>query len=308
MASLGSRTLAIATRSAATPSGARDLSTSSCTTPLHFSARRSTPTPKLGPPSPANSLASTTSRTTQQSGPDEPSDFLAASSPQSEKQRRHRRRGQDDQPPPCADQPNARDADHPNGRSNTASRPIRHVSKPAIVQSPDRPTATKEQEVRSPRNSATTPASRQVPLSASATTTGPTARALPERVVGATSIALATSLVIQNAVLVWVGAPSYGDPIKEVLAFHAENRGAVAVAVAVGSEALTIFKGGCYRNGPYSSPVLARKPASSAGRYCIRLSRVFTSAVSSAMVCLVRLARDRFRCAHTGSTGLSSWA
>src|SRR4051812_5999624 len=71
---------------------------------------------------------------------------------------------------------------------------------------------------------------------------------------------------------------------------------------------VTIFKGGCYRNGPYSSPVLARKPASSAGRYCIRLSRVFTSAVSSAMVCLVRLASDRFRCAHTGSTGLSSWA
>ncbi len=119
----------------------------------------------------------------------------------------------------------AREADHPNGRSNTASRPIRHVSKPAIVQSPDRPTATKEPEARSPRTSATTPASRQVPLSASATTTGPTARALPERVVGATSIALATSLVIQNAVLVWVGAPSYGDPIKEVLSFHAENRG-----------------------------------------------------------------------------------
>jgi hypothetical protein len=69
-----------------------------------------------------------------------------------------------------------------------------------------------------------------------------------------------------------------------------------------------LIKGGCYRNGPNSSPVLARKPASSAGRYCIRFSRVFTSAVSSAMVCLVRLASDRFRCAHTGSTGLSSWA
>ena len=65
---------------------------------------------------------------------------------------------------------------------------------------------------------------------------------------------------------------------------------------------------GCYRNGLYSSPVLARKPASSAGRYCIRLKRVFTSAVSSAIVCLVRLASDRFRCDQTGSTGLSSWA
>jgi hypothetical protein len=71
---------------------------------------------------------------------------------------------------------------------------------------------------------------------------------------------------------------------------------------------LTIVKSGCYRNGPCSSPVLPRNPASRPGRYCIRLSRVFTRAVSSAMVCLVRLARDRFRCAQTGSTGLSSWA
>lgn len=26
------------------------------------------------------------------------------------------------------------------------------------------------------------------------------------------------------------------------------------------------------------------------------------------MLCVVRLASDRFRCAHTGSTGFSSWA
>src|SRR3954468_6933813 len=71
---------------------------------------------------------------------------------------------------------------------------------------------------------------------------------------------------------------------------------------------LTIVKGGCYRNGPYSSPVLPRNRASRPGRYCIRLSRVFTRAVSSAMVCLVRFARDRFRCAQTDSTGFSSWA
>src|SRR3954471_4467050 len=50
------------------------------------------------------------------------------------------------------------------------------------------------------------------------------------------------------------------------------------------------------------------KPTRSPGRYCIRLSRVFTSAVNSAMLCLVRFASDRFRCAHTGSTGLSAWA
>jgi hypothetical protein len=34
---------------------------------------------------------------------------------------------------------------------------------------------------------------------------------------------------------------------------------------------LKIFKGWCYRNGPKPSPVLARKPVSSARRYCIRL-------------------------------------
>ena len=71
---------------------------------------------------------------------------------------------------------------------------------------------------------------------------------------------------------------------------------------------LRIIRGGGYRNGSNSSPVLARKPISNAGRYCIRLSRVFTSAGSSPMVCLVRFARDRFRCDHTGSTGFSSWA
>src|SRR3954471_18401075 len=53
---------------------------------------------------------------------------------------------------------------------------------------------------------------------------------------------------------------------------------------------LKIINSGCYRNGPNSRPVLARKPTRSPERYCIRLSRVFTSAVSSAMVCLVRLA------------------
>src|SRR4051794_30262678 len=75
-----------------------------------------------------------------------------------------------------------------------------------------------------------------------------------------------------------------------------------------GSSSLTMFNGGCYRKGSNSSPVLARNPTRSPGRYCIRLSRVFTRTVSSAMVCLVRLASDRFRCDHTDSTGLSSWA
>jgi hypothetical protein len=56
--------------------------------------------------------------------------------------------------------------------------------------------------------------------------------------VGATAIALAASVAIQNAVVVWAGAPDYGDPIKEVLAFHAEHR--AAVAIAVGLEALNL--------------------------------------------------------------------
>src|SRR3954449_2126468 len=55
-------------------------------------------------------------------------------------------------------------------------------------------------------------------------------------------------------------------------------------------------------------PGAAQEPGQQPGRYCIHLSRVFTSAVNSKMLCLVRLASDRFRCAHTGSTGFSSWA
>ena len=62
------------------------------------------------------------------------------------------------------------------------------------------------------------------------------AGAVTMRVVGATAIALAASVVIQNAVP--VGAPTFGDPIEEVLAWHVENR--VAVAIAVGLEALNL--------------------------------------------------------------------
>jgi len=91
-------------------------------------------------------------------------------------------------------------------------------------------------------------------------------------------------------------------PVRHIVELDPDD---VCAAAGYG---LTIFKAGCYRSGPYSSRVLARKPASSTGRHCIRLSRVFTSAVSSAMVCLVRFASDRFRCAQTNSTGLSSWA
>ena len=56
------------------------------------------------------------------------------------------------------------------------------------------------------------------------------------RLVGATAIALAVSMAIQNAMFVGVHPPAYGDPIEEVLAWHAQNR--VVVAIAVGQEAL----------------------------------------------------------------------
>ena len=59
-----------------------------------------------------------------------------------------------------------------------------------------------------------------------------------ERVVGALALALAASLAVQNAVVIWAGAPSYADPMTEVLAFHADHRS--AVAIAVGLEALNL--------------------------------------------------------------------
>lgn len=56
------------------------------------------------------------------------------------------------------------------------------------------------------------------------------------RVVGATAIALAASMVLQNAMFAATGPPGYGNPIAEVLAWHQQN--AVVVAIAVGQEAL----------------------------------------------------------------------
>ena len=61
-------------------------------------------------------------------------------------------------------------------------------------------------------------------------------------------------------------------------------------------------------DGAKSRPVFAMYPSIRLGRYCMRLSRVLTSAVSWSMPCLARLARDRFRWDHTASTGLSSGA
>src|SRR5215217_7857789 len=58
------------------------------------------------------------------------------------------------------------------------------------------------------------------------------------RIVGAAAIAIAASVVIDNTVVSWAGSTTYAAPIKEVLAFHAENR--AAVAIAVGLEALNL--------------------------------------------------------------------
>ena len=53
------------------------------------------------------------------------------------------------------------------------------------------------------------------------------------RIVGGAALALAASLVVQNAVFGVTGAPSYAAPLGEVLAYHAENRAAVAIAVGL---------------------------------------------------------------------------
>jgi hypothetical protein len=58
------------------------------------------------------------------------------------------------------------------------------------------------------------------------------------RLVGAAAIAFAVLVVTDNTVVSWAGTTTYAAPIKEVLAFHAENR--AAVAIAVGLEALNL--------------------------------------------------------------------
>src|ERR671911_654513 len=54
------------------------------------------------------------------------------------------------------------------------------------------------------------------------------------RIVGGAGVALAASVVVQNAVFfVGTEAPTYAAPLGEVLAYHAENRGVVAVSVGL---------------------------------------------------------------------------
>src|SRR4029453_6710202 len=58
------------------------------------------------------------------------------------------------------------------------------------------------------------------------------------RLVGAAAIAFAGSGGVENAVLAGTGAPAFGDPIEEVLAYYAANR--VSVAIASSSIALSL--------------------------------------------------------------------
>lgn len=93
--------------------------------------------------------------------------------------------------------------------------------------------------MRSPHKIGKAVESQHVPASAAVATRGPIPTpAFGERVVGAAAIALVASLVIQTVMFGWAGAPGYGDPIKEVLAWHQQNRD--VVAIAVGSEALNL--------------------------------------------------------------------
>ena len=94
--------------------------------------------------------------------------------------------------------------------------------------------------MRSSQNTATAAESLHLPVSGTAATTGPTpTRVFRERVVGATAIASAAAVLIDNVVVGWVNSPTYGAPMKEVLAFHTHHPG--AVAIAVGLEALNVL-------------------------------------------------------------------
>src|SRR3954451_4200642 len=93
--------------------------------------------------------------------------------------------------------------------------------------------------MRSPQNTATALESRHVPVSAAAARTSPTPpRALRERVLGATAIASAAAVLIDNVVESTLTSPPYGAPMNEVLDFHADHPG--VVATAVGLEALNV--------------------------------------------------------------------
>jgi hypothetical protein len=49
------------------------------------------------------------------------------------------------------------------------------------------------------------------------------------QIVGVVAIAYAASVIVQNVLFGVTGAPDYSDPLSVVLAYHAENRGALAI-------------------------------------------------------------------------------
>lgn len=75
------------------------------------------------------------------------------------------------------------------------------------------------------------------------TAAAPTTGLDSPRVVGAMAIALAASLLIQNVVLGGSGAPDYGAPIADVLAYHSEHRGTLAVAIGLEAVNLPLLLG-----------------------------------------------------------------
>lgn len=69
------------------------------------------------------------------------------------------------------------------------------------------------------------------------------------RLVGIAAIAFAVSVVIENAALAGTGAPTFGAPIEEVLAYYAANRDAVGIAsslVALNLPLLLVFVTGLH--------------------------------------------------------------
>ena len=68
--------------------------------------------------------------------------------------------------------------------------------------------------MRSPKNPAPTPASSW---------------SVRGRLVGAAAIAFAVLVVIENVLFAVTDAPSYGDPLEEVLSYYATNRDTVAI-------------------------------------------------------------------------------
>ncbi len=88
--------------------------------------------------------------------------------------------------------------------------------------------------MRSPQNTAPTPARSWF---------------VRDRLVGAAAIAFALSVAIENAVLAGTGAPTFGAPIEEVLAYYAANRDSVAIAsglVALQLPLLLVFVTGLH--------------------------------------------------------------